>query len=178
MLSRRALLQTTVALAATTAIAKTKAVEAATAPMAIPASVAKPVDPHPWKWWVSLDGGDVYHNACATREEALEIARGYGTNAIYGTTAIIAECKQQDFRTDIDGDRILEWLQESNEELIGEGEYIDCSAEQLKDLEDSVEATIRAWVERHKINNTAWMFGDVRNKEIVSALPRQEGAPA
>jgi hypothetical protein len=133
-------------------------------PIAAPPPVPTPVKLRPyadyvWEWFVSHDG-DVYYEAFPTKEEAIE----YAQRCDY---SIIAECIQQDFRLDVDGWRIIENLNDSNMELIGDGEGIECTADQERDLERMVQQAIEAWVVKHNINITAWSFDGTKNKMLV-----------
>jgi hypothetical protein len=110
------------------------------------------------------DGGEVYHTDCNTREEAIEVAKQYGGG-------LIAECQQQDFDLGLTGDDIIECLYGQNEGAVGEGDFIECTREQCKDLGDMVTDAILAWAEKHKISLTAWTFEVVRNKETVVVEP-------
>jgi len=164
-MDRRSLLKSAAALSAAAAI-PTVAVEAA-AP-AIPAAIVpqplnvKPYANYVWEWFVSHDGC-TYYEGFATKEEALE----YAQKCDY---SLIAECMQQDFRLEVDGWRILEDLNETNYDLIGEGEGIECTNEQRLDLEAMVNRAIEAWVVKHGINITAWSFDGTRNETDVPEL--------
>ncbi len=117
---------------------------------------------HPFRWWVSGDGGELFSAEFDTKEEAIAHAqscRGGG---------LIAECQQQDFDLRVSGDMLYELLQDANYDLIGEGDFIDATSEQLGELEDAVNRVIHEWAERHKLDLTAWQFGEVRNREEIA----------
>ena len=136
----------------------------AAAPLAV-----KTVVKYPFRWWVSHDG-ETYFDECETREEAVAIAANYRGGAL------IAECQQQDFDLRIDGWGLYELMQESNSELIGEGDFIDASSEQIDELENAVNAVIAAWAEKHRLNRAAWQFAETRNKEkIEEAMEARHG---
>ena len=164
--SRRAFLQTAAAVPAAGVAAglvgSVPVVEAAI-PVAAP---ALPAFAYPFQWWVSSDGGEVYHTDCNTREEAMQVAKEYGGG-------LIAECQQQDFDLGLSGDTIIEALYGQNEEMMGEdSEFIECTHEQEKELGEMVTAAIVAWANKNNIKTTAWIFGVVRNKEeIIVAEP-------
>lgn len=122
-----------------------------------------PYTEHPFKWWVGIDG-EIFTDDFDTREEAIEFAR----KNEYGH---VAECCQQDFSLDIGGDEILEVLYGHNEEIMGEdSEFIACTPEQERDLGNMVTAAIEAWAVKHKIDITAWAFGEMRNRVDLSEL--------
>jgi hypothetical protein len=163
-ISRRAFVKTAGA-AATVAIPAVAAVEPTAMVDGVAGLAAAPK--HPFKWWVSVDG-ETYHDQCETREEAVEIAKGYGK-------ATIAECRQADFDLRITDDDIYSVLEAANEEAIGDGDFIEWTREQGEELEREVNAVISAWAARHNINRTAWLFGAVRNEEkIVAETERPE----
>lgn len=161
--SRRTFLKTAAAIPAVSIIGGAPShVAAAASPAAdIPVAVATA---YPFRWWVSSDGGEMFHTECETRDEAIREARGYGGS-------IIAECQQQDFDLGLTGDNVIEQLYSQNEEIIGDGDFIQCTKEQTKDLGDMVTAAILAWADKHNIHTTAWTFGDVRNREEIGEGP-------
>lgn len=167
--SRRAFLGAAAAAAGTAAVPTAAAAEQ----IASLAGVA-PLQPiaaapaYPFRWWVSFDGGEVFSDDFATREEAVAYAEGSGGG-------MNAECQQGDFDLDLRADDIYEALRENNEEAIGEGDFIDWPLEQGQELEREVNAVIAAWAERHKINRTAWLFAATRNHEEIE--PHREQQP-
>lgn len=117
---------------------------------------------YPFRWCVSFDGGELFSADFDTKEEAIAYAqscRGGG---------LIAECRQQDFDLRISGDMLYDLLQDANYDLIGEGDFIDATREQLGELEDAVNRVIHEWACKHKVNRTAWQFGEVRNREEIA----------
>lgn len=123
------------------------------------------VEKYPYKWYASLDGGDVYNEGFSSRAEAVKYAYENGG-------AIIAECKRQPWHIQVDGDSVLELLHGQNEDLCNEdGETIECTSEQVTDLGKMVSAAIEEWATKHKIDMEAWVFGDVRNKELIGFTP-------
>src|SRR6185369_11385951 len=106
------------------------AVAAATA---IPTVAAEPIaavvaQPHEYMWYFSGDGGERYGEIFNTRDQALEFLKHEG----YG---LIAECQKQDYRLDIDGGDVIDMLYGQNEDYMDEdGEFIDCTPEQTRDL--------------------------------------------
>lgn len=144
-ITRRKLLA---AAAAGTAAASVAAIPAAT--LAAPAVV------RPFVWYHSYDG-EIYSESFKTMEAAMRFLKAEGDG-------MIAECQQQDFHIDVDGSSIIELLYGQNEELIGDGEFFECTAEQERELGDMVSAAVEQWVAKNKIDITAWTFGEVRNK--------------
>jgi hypothetical protein len=162
MISRRNLIKTASAIPAVAMIPAAAALPLAPAVLvAGPVAVLKPA--YPWKWWVTHDR-EVYHESFETRDEALEYASGCGY-------AEIAECQQQDFSLEIEPWRVLEMLQDDNEELVGDGDFFSCTNEQEKDLGKMLTATMYAWADKHNINLTAWTFGETRNHESAPPAP-------
>lgn len=127
--------------------------EAAVAVEIAPAAVAAA---YPWEWWFSYDGYNYCENF-KSKESALKYLK-------YTGEGMIGECQQQDFDLTIDACEILERLQESNEDTIGEGDFLDYTREQENDLGEMLTRTLEAWVRKHKIKTTAWTFGGVRNE--------------
>jgi hypothetical protein len=161
-ISRRAFVKTAgaAAAAATVAIPAGAAVE----PMAMVEGVAglAAAPEYPFEWWVSLDGGELFSDRCNTREEAAEVARGYGGG-------IIAECQRAEFDLRITDNDLYDAMRAANEDAIGDGDFIEWTNEQGAELMEEVNAVIAAWVARHGINRTAWTFGCVRNQEKIVA---------
>ncbi len=116
---------------------------------------------HPFRWWVSFDGGELFSADFDTKEEAIAYAQ-----SCHGG-GLIAECQQQDFDLGVDGGMLYELLQDANSDLIGEGDFIDATSEQLGELEAAVNRVIHEWACKHKVNRTAWQFGEVRNREEI-----------
>lgn len=117
---------------------------------------------YPYRWWVSLDGGEVFQEPYNTEAEAIKAAKEHGG-------ALVAECRQQGYDLCVDGDVIIELLYGQNEEQMGEdAEFITASDEALHELGDVVTKAIKEWAIKHKIDTTAFMFGDVRNKKFIA----------
>jgi hypothetical protein len=128
-------------------------------PTVVASVKANPYTKYVWQWFVSHDG-ETYYEGFETKEEAVK----YAQQCDY---SLVAECVQQDFRLNIDGYRLLEELNESNYDLIGEGEGIECTNDQRLDLEKMVQQAIEAWIVKHNIDITAWSFDGVRNQTDV-----------
>lgn len=114
---------------------------------------------------MSFDGGEIFYDEFATREEAVAYAEDCGGGTI-------AECQQRDYNLYITDDDIYEAMRGHNEEAIGEGDFVEWSAEQGEELARKVNAVIAAWAEKHKINRTAWQFAATRDRETIEP-PRQ-----
>lgn len=150
--SRRAFLKTAAAVPIAAAATSFPDLPIGAAP--IP-SAPIPVE-HPFEWYFSYDG-ETYNEGFRTKDAALDFLKREGEG-------LIAECQRQDFDLDIEGSEILEVLYGHNEEAVGEGEFIDCTSEQERDLGDMVTETIYTWARKHKIDLAAWTFGVVRNQ--------------
>lgn len=159
MPTRRAILGGAAAIPAAAAIAGTTGIATTIETTGAPTPLLTPYTDYPWRWWVSNDK-ETYYNDFDTLKEALE----YAARSEY---SYIAECQQQDFDLSVDGWRILEQLNDDNGELIGEGEGIECTSEQERDLGEMVTAAIEAWAVKHKIRITAWTFAETRNHTDV-----------
>ena len=163
--SRRTFLKCAAAIPVAATIGIASVAEAAT-----PAVVAAlPV--YPFQWWFSYDGGELFTENFDTKEVALAFLQHEGEG-------MIAECQQQDFDLRLDAYEILETLSNNNEELIGDGEFIEPNKEQMDDLEKSVNAAIDAWAIRNKISLTAWTFGEVRNQVEIPKAKKTKAAVA
>ena len=162
--SRRAFLKGAAAIPVVAAVGIGGAIEVAT-----PAVAAVPA--YPFQWWFSYDGGELFTENFDTKEAALAFLKHEGEG-------MIAECQQQDFDLRLDAYEILETLSNNNEELIGEGEFIEPNKEQMDDLEKSVNAAIDAWAVRNKISLTAWTFGEVRNQVEIPRVKKAKAAVA
>lgn len=154
--SRRAFIAAGAALPAASII-PTSAVSAESAlPDPLPPT---PYTEYPWRWMVSHDDY-MFSEDFETAAEAIKYAIAEGGG-------YIAECQMQDYRLDVDGDSVIEMLLGQNEDLIGEGEFLDPNREQTADLGKMVTEAIERWAVKHKISLTAWSFGDIRNRQKV-----------
>jgi hypothetical protein len=117
---------------------------------------------HQYHWRVSHTGGEDFGPPQASKEAAIAEAKAIGG-------ALIAECLQQDFNLSLSGDDIFEVLAGKNEDRQNEdSEFIDATTAEIDDLGAMVTATIHAWVEKHQIDVTAWVFADTRNEEMIA----------
>jgi hypothetical protein len=156
--SRRAFIASAAALPVAAAVPAGTSLSAAPDGLALPPTPS-PYTEYPWRWMVSRDDYS-FGEDFDTLEKALEFARAEGAE-------VVAECQMQDFSLELDGDDVLEALLGRNDELIGEGEFIDATKEQQDDLGKMVTAAIEAWAIKHRISLTAWTFGDMRNRQRV-----------
>jgi hypothetical protein len=156
--SRRAF----IAAAATAPLAASvpAAAVAALPPIEPPTPVVTPYTTYPWRWMTSYDDC-MYSEEFETLEAALKFATAEGCDTV-------AECQMQDFNLGVDGYEVLELLQNNNEDLIGEGEFIEATDEQQKDLGNMVTEAIERWAVKHKISLTAWTFGNIRNEQKIA----------
>jgi hypothetical protein len=152
--SRRAFIAVGVAAPIAAAI---PAVDVVTLPIEPPTPVQTPYTEYPWRWMVSSDDYS-YSEEFETFAKAIEHAKAVGAE-------IVAECQMQDFYLGVTGDDVLEMLQGQNEDLIGEGEFIEATKEQADDLGKMVTEAIEHWAVKHRISLTAWTFAGVRNKQ-------------
>jgi hypothetical protein len=163
-MDRRTLLKSAAALSAAVVVPVTIA-EAA--PAVVQPLKLSPYVNHVWQWFVSHDK-EVYYEAFETMEQAIEYGKACGYS-------FVAECQQQDFRLEVDAERVLEWLNEDNYEQIGEGGGVECTSAQQRDLSDMLTRALEAWVVKHSINITAWSFADTKNETTVSRPNQREG---
>lgn len=147
--SRRAFIRTTAAAAGAAALPTAAAADHIGSMVGIAAPL-KPITEHPWRFWCTHDQ-EMFYEPCDTIEEAIACAKREGYSHI-------ARCQQQDYDLDLSAYRLREMLIDHNEEKIGEGEFPEFSPEAEADLEQMVEAAIRAWALKHKIDMTAWSF--------------------
>jgi hypothetical protein len=108
------------------------------------AEATAPLPKFPFKWWHSYDG-EIYQEQFDTKEQALAYLKECGGG-------MIAECQQGNYDIDVGGWDIIELLNGQNEDKIGEGEFIDCTDEQARDLGKMVSQAIEDWVKKHKID--------------------------
>jgi hypothetical protein len=155
--TRRAFIKSAAILPAAAAAAPLMTAEAMPTTSTVPPVPPTPYNDHPWQWWVGHDR-ERFSDCFNTREDALEAAEEEGYR-------VVAECKSQDYTLDIEGGDILEMIQGSNEDRLDEdGECIDCTDDQCRDLGDMVTRAVEEWVMKHNISIRAWAFGDVRNE--------------
>ena len=155
--------------------------------------------PYPWVWRMSTDGGYTFNDEYASKDEACAALAKMGYSSAtpippqntdsddapsglfqhfktdspkmvgHEEHAVIAECKCQDFDLRINANDLIESMANNNDDRIGEGDFINPTPEQEKELEDSVNAVISAWAEKHDINQTSWTFAGVRNQIRATA---------
>lgn len=131
------------------------------------AGTLRPERAYPYKWRVSLDGGEVYNEEYETREEAAKAALEQGGG-------IVAECKQQEYNFEVAGYEVVDLLANQNEELAGEDGFdLNLTPEQERELGEVVTQAIQEWAYRHKLDVTAWQFADVRSQELVGIDPNR-----
>ena len=117
-----------------------------------------------WKWWISSDDEEFQSIDASTREEAIEIGRGYyDTGPFY----IIEAIKGRINWRCIDAATLLEQIDGAHADVSGDEQLIECTDEQGRDLEKVVGDAIAAWAERHKIHDETWGFGRTRNRERI-----------
>src|ERR1700722_6140281 len=139
--------RTFIAAAAVAPVAASLPATSAALPVEPPVPLQTPYADYPWRWMVSHDDYS-FSEEFDTLEKALEFARIEGAE-------VVAECQMQDFSLSLGGDEVLEALLGTNEELIGEGEFIDATNEQRDDLGKMVTAAIEAWAIKLRISLTA-----------------------
>lgn len=127
------------------------------------APVATPYTDYKWQWGVT-DDNETFHAMFDTFDEAYSFAQSAGYE-------FIAECLPQDFSLRIHGDDVVDWLNDNNEESIGEDGGIVCTDAQAQDLGAMVTAAIEAWAVKHQIDIRAWCFAATRNATKVIAQP-------
>lgn len=119
------------------------------------------------KWYYTPDrDGSPWYEAGNTREDA--IRQGMNDYPDYGFW--IALCTKQNFLMSLMGHQVLEQLHGQNEDIDGEdNEFLwdSITNEQQDDLGAMVTAAIYAWVEKHKIDITARIFGSIEHKEFI-----------
>lgn len=119
------------------------------------------------KWYYTPDREEsLWYEAGDTREDAIK--QGMNDYPDYGFW--IALCTKQDFAMNMTGQDVLEELQGHNEDIDGEdNEFIwdSTTKEQQNDLGEMVTAAIHAWVEKHKIDIGAHVFGAIEHEEFI-----------
>lgn len=125
------------------------------------------------QWWYSQDE-ERWNGPCETREDAVAEGRGEYDDEAF----MVMEAEQGDFDLSPGAYRILDWLDDHNSDLIdpdGDGCFGSLSKEISDDLSEMVEATIKAWVAKHKLSARAFMFTKQRGAETI---PAPETKPA
>lgn len=126
-----------------------------------------------WNWWYSQDE-ERYYGPCVSREEAIECGFGdYGDEPFH-----ICEARKGKISTYIPAYRLLEYLDEANEEVIdqdGDGRAFDTTNEQDRDLERVVEEAIRSLAVANKLSLVGWSFEETRNQESIDVTSGDYG---
>lgn len=98
-----------------------------------------------------------------SREDAIEAGKKDCEDYSFN----VQQADTQDYCLSMAGCDVIEELYGQNEDLIGEGDFIEPTPEQERDLGKMVTAAIYAWVEKHNIDTKAWAL-DVQGKpELV-----------
>ncbi len=131
-----------------------------------------------WKWWASVDGGDVYPiGPYDTREELI---RDLDSSYSAGTAFLISETAKVDYDYRPFGSNdILDALALANEDLIdpdGMGDVMcgHVTEEQFIELEGAVNDAVERWGKKYSIEDKAWSFADSRNLE-AHTVPAKTG---
>ncbi|MDE2342103.1 MAG: hypothetical protein KGL63_01705 [Betaproteobacteria bacterium] len=124
-----------------------------------------------WTWWVGHDD-ERFHTECATRDEAVQIARTEGGGYIVEAT----QCKDVRLSGYFDADYFLDTANETACD-IGDPDgdpMFDLLSEQEADLQIMVRAAIDAWQDKHGLKFRAFRFDGQRNLEFI---PDEEENP-
>lgn len=128
-----------------------------------------------WSWWVGSDD-ERYYNECASREEAVRIAKEE-----YDGAYIVEAAKPSNIM--LSEYFVADWFMEGAEEHAyddhgdpegGYGTVFEITAAQQADLETKVRAAIDAWQTEHELVFTGFKFSEARNSEYIP--PQQEAA--
>ncbi|WP_333848494.1 hypothetical protein [Phaeobacter italicus] len=130
-------------------------------------------DNNDWSWWVG-SSEESYHTECASREEAVEVAKEHDG------AHIIEACKPSNIKLSgyFDADYFMEnadenaWEDHGDPE--GDGPLFDVTLDQQSDLQAMVHAAMDAWQEKHGLTFTGWQFSASRNHEYIPAAEAEE----
>jgi hypothetical protein len=118
-----------------------------------------------WQWYYS-QCEERWSGPCRTRDGAI----AEGLNEYSGEPFIICEARRSELCTDVTAYRLLEMLDELNEEFVdgdGDGRAFPCSGYQERQLEKMVSQTIKHWCYLNKISLIGWAFAEQRNEERI-----------
>ena len=126
-------------------------------------------NPMLWYWGFGSEP-EVYNGPHNTREEALAEARISSDEDNRGFTLVRANRGFPDTMI-FDGDRVMEDYCENNEECQttdgGLPGTENVQRPQLRELEDALAATFKAWLDKHKLYQAGWAFSTMDNKEYI-----------
>lgn len=120
-----------------------------------------------WKWWVGSDG-ERFHTECATREEAVQIAKsddgGYIIEARHADIKLSAYFDASDF---------LENAEDNASDDFGDPEggdpIFDVTPEQIEHLATVVRDAIDFWQKLNRLTFRGHWFAASRNCEYIPA---------
>lgn len=106
-------------------------------------------------WWAGRSEERYHVGPYPTREQALLAALTEDIEQVHLCEAAYGKPSFPEI-----ADQIIERFEETNEELGDEDEgfSLTFTAAQEKDLQASIESTFHAWIDRHKIKSTVFMF--------------------
>lgn len=120
-----------------------------------------------FKWWWGESEDGAYMGPFETRDQAIAAATA---ECVLPKFEVIEADKQiPDYRF-MSADWVLETFVEHNELLwnIDQNAHDTPTYQQCKELEDMLADAIKLWFEKHKLGPYVYVFGDVRNREVIA----------
>lgn len=122
-----------------------------------------------WSWWVG-NCEERYHTECATRDEALQIARDEYEGAWITEAMKPANIRLSDyFFASTFVEHAEDCAYDDHGDPEGDQVVFEWSAEQTNDLQEMVRLTIDAWQAKHNLVFTGFAFLAQRNTEFIPA---------
>lgn len=121
-------------------------------------------------WWYSQEE-ERWNGPCDSREEAI----CEGRSNYDGESFMVMQAENGEFDLNPGAYRIIDWLDDANCDLTdpdGDGVFGGISKAARDDLAEMVEATIKAWTQKHKLSTRAYMFTSQSATEAIPEVTR------
>jgi hypothetical protein len=118
-----------------------------------------------FKWYYSLNGGESFYGPHDTRDEVIEV----GNDEADGGPFEICEATKGRLNTALFHD-VAEKLDDWNDDNSNpDGDPISAklSKADWSDLEDRLNAAVKAWADERDIHRYVWAFEETRNHETI-----------
>lgn len=133
--------------------------------------------PEEWHWWAGADEEAMTIGPCASRDEAVELAKDehlgecQDDSGEWALSFHVVEALENNIDLSKRFDA-ADWIgreceQDGYEGVNGEHPADDITPEQKADLQTAVRAAIREWQVRHGLRMRTWQFAATRNEEHV-----------
>lgn len=124
-----------------------------------------------FKWYAS-DNPERYDiGPCDTRDEAIN---KFLTHASieelcnFGSICLCYANKHDITDIEIDANRLLERLSDEYEDLLGDKELIDCTQEQVNELDKLLNFHFQNWIKQYNIKANLSSFKEVQKEEAIT----------